>query len=1274
MAVPFIRTSFNAGEVSPSLFGHVDFAKYALAASTMRNCFVSYRGGANSRAGTRFVGFSAQTGRDYPPRLIPFQFSTRTGQGLVLEFGNTYMRPIVDGAYTTDVTLPISVITSTNPCQITMPWYVAFSAIPKNDYVTASYSPGEQVTVAGGVNIDTAVLNVDSTTLLSAGVVNQGSGGYTPGDTIEPIGGNQTVACILTVQYTIVLSAIIVNGGTGGTPGVHQVAGTTGSGSKFTANATISADGVMTAITLTDGGQYGVNPTTGFYASSVTINGAKTTATYAPGDTITIAGGTLSGNYKVSPTILTVTNTTLVKVDVANYGHGYLPGDSIGLAGGTQQTVNPSDPSSLSLPQGTSSTASTPTVATVIVSTVRVTGATVQAGGSGGTDGAAQIVTGTTGGPGTRFSASVVISGGTITSVNSITVPGSYATAPTDPTKEPVTGAGLTGAKLALTLGADTVTVTTGGVFTSNPAGGNFSQASTTGAGSEATFDNALLAPNAVSIQTPGSYTVLPINPVDQASTSGTGVGCKFTIGWSGPTSNLDNEPIEGVNLVGAIVAVTMGCKSVNVKSGGVFIQNTGIMTQGWSDGTGSGATFGSLLYGVNAFSIADPGKYEITPPNLNTQSFSNLSGLGIEFTVNWYGAENIQITDWLQLSNIPGMPTLSGKTVVIADKTSQTFTLYDVYGNPVDATNAGHFVGEGSASRIYTLVTPYAENDLKWLKYAQSADVISLCCWNQDSGMSYPTYDLKRVADNNWQISQPSFQASITPPTGLVGSSSDTGKTDFQYQVTSISAIDSSESIGSAIVDIPNAVDITSTAGSNTIRWNEVPNASFYNVYRAAPGYNTTVPVGSAMGYVGYATGTEFIDSNIVPDLSQGIPTHDNPLADNPPGCVAYFQDRKFYAGSPQNPDTYWASKPGAYKNFDSRIPSIADDSLSGTPWSIQVNGIQFMVQMLGGLVILTGQDAWLLNGSNSSPTVAQPLTPSSQQAIPQAYNGCSSTVPPIKIEHDLLYVQQLGSIVRDLAYNFWVGVFTGADLTALSSHLFNYFQILQWAYAEEPYKIIWAVRDDGVLLSLTFLKAQEVAGWSRSDTQGSFVSVATVREPPRNAVYVAVRRQTPESPNAYFVERMDDRVWNATEDAWCVDAGLAVDLPEPDGTLTVSSPTGLGACTGVTGLVGGQNYSPATTASVVDDNGAGSRQRGVADPDDCRWRHHQSRVRARQPGHRVRFPRTGDPGPYQRRGRRIGADHAQQLRGVHSNPEHTSGRWRPRTWIGALPSAAHL
>lgn len=106
----------------------------------------------------------------------------------------------------------------------------------------------------------------------------------------------------------------------------------------------------------------------------------------------------------------------------------------------------------------------------------KVLSAAVTAAGSGGTNGA-QVVT-LSGGSGSAATVNVTVSGGVITAVNSIATAGDYTAFPVNLNAVPVTGASLTGATLAVGMGALTVAVLVPDVFATNitaitPVGGS---------------------------------------------------------------------------------------------------------------------------------------------------------------------------------------------------------------------------------------------------------------------------------------------------------------------------------------------------------------------------------------------------------------------------------------------------------------------------------------------------------------------------------------------------------------------------------------------------------------------------------------------------------------------------------------------------------------------------------------------------------------------------------------------------------------------------------
>ena len=319
-------------------------------------------------------------------------------------------------------------------------------------------------------------------------------------------------------------------------------------------------------------------------------------------------------------------------------------------------------------------------------------------------------------------------------------------------------------------------------------------------------------------------------------------------------------------------------------------------------------------------------------------------------------------------------------------------------------------------------------------------------------------------------------------------------------------------------------------------------------------------------------------------------------------PGTVQYYQQRLVYADTINQPDTYFMSQPGLYNNFDSAIPTVDSDAIIGTPWAVQVNGIQFMVPSIQGLLTYTGNGIWLINGGNS---VA--LTPADQNAQLQSLIGCSALVPPLVIGIHNLYVQAKGSTIRDINFNFLYNVFTGADVTVFANHLFLGYTLNQWAYAEEPYKVIWMVRNDGTLLSLTYVKEQEIEGFARHDTNGQFISVCSVIEPninedvsfvvepPIDAIYVITNRYIPGTTAVpagkwvYYSERANNRIWQNIEDCFCVDAGLFYTLTYPSATLSPASANGTANISSVNLISGGSGYSN-PIATAVDSTGAGS------------------------------------------------------------------------------------
>lgn len=279
-------------------------------------------------------------------------------------------------------------------------------------------------------------------------------------------------------------------------------------------------------------------------------------------------------------------------------------------------------------------------------------------------------------------------------------------------------------------------------------------------------------------------------------------------------------------------------------------------------------------------------------------------------------------------------------------------------------------------------------------------------------------------------------------------------------------------------------------------------------------------------------------------------------------PGATAYLQQRRAFGGSTLKPETFALSQPGLIANFNSTPVTLATDSVVESIAAEEVNTIKSFVQVNYGLIAFTTGGSFLISGG-SPGAVIDANTVSVQPQVSQGANN----LRPLRINYDVIYGQAKGNRIHNLAFAWQKQSYTGTDISTLAAHLFDTYLTVDWAYAEEPFKIVWTVRNDGRLLSLTYVPDQEVQAWCRHDTQGLFKSVCSVPEGNNDAVYFLVERYIPSNnpdPSQplgnwfWYLERMAERQGCCIFDAWFLDSALALPRFEPDQTLFLSGAVG--------------------------------------------------------------------------------------------------------------------
>lgn len=474
-----------------------------------------------------------------------------------------------------------------------------------------------------------------------------------------------------------------------------------------------------------------------------------------------------------------------------------------------------------------------------------------------------------------------------------------------------------------------------------------------------------------------------------------------------------------------------------------------------------------------------------------------------------------------------------------------------------------------------YQIATPWGEEDIYDLNLTQSADTVWVC---------HPVYRqrvLTRTGHNSWTLSPfqfsggPFTQANTTDTTLACSAATGAGKT-----LTASAALFQAGHVGSLwklIHSVAGQRQSGSLASATTTaavrgkgRWKVVTHGTWtgkidlersedgstWKIYRSYSSVNDNNVIDSEdsegiysyrLNMWSYTSGTCSFDLTMSAHDWEGIvevtgftsstavtvtvkeelaaTTATKDWAEGSwsdvrgwPVCSTFFQNRLWFGSTISQPNLPWGSKTDDYGNFGQSTPSVDDDMVAAPLVTRQVNAIRSMVA-LGEILAFTASSEWRIDAASGGV-----VTPSNVIARTQGYRG-ASMVDPVMIGNRIVFVQAQGSVVRDIGYKFDEDVYTGSDLTILATHLFRNHRIIDMCYQREPQSIIWCVRDDGILLGLTYLKEQEVWAWHWHDTDGEFESVASITGATRNELWAVVKR-TVGGQTRRFIERLSESV----------------------------------------------------------------------------------------------------------------------------------------------------
>jgi len=402
----------------------------------------------------------------------------------------------------------------------------------------------------------------------------------------------------------------------------------------------------------------------------------------------------------------------------------------------------------------------------------------------------------------------------------------------------------------------------------------------------------------------------------------------------------------------------------------------------------------------------------------------------------------------------------------------------------------------------FYEAPTPYTEAMLSQMDYTQGADTMFLF------HETLPIRRLRRFGDNFWTFDNPieempyeepgSFPApSMTP--GVVG------PVGAAINMVSGGPIFAATDVGSYIKINGGLVKLTSF--TDNMHMSGVVKHVLTSTTAAQPfSWSLHAPAWSATrGY---------------------------------PRTGTLFEQRLVVGGSPYFPQTIWGSITGIYLDFT--MGTADDDAFSFTAASDQINPIQYLASSKTLVAFTSGGEFTITGG------LEKPLAPTNAQIRQRSNYGCAR-VRPVRIRDSEIFIQRAGRKVRSFAYNVANDDWTAPDIAVLSEHV-SESGIVDMCWQQEADSIVWLVRADGILVSVTYDKDQDVTAWaihdgfSQLDENGDptvFVeSVATIPDSDGDQVWMVVKR-TVNGATKRYVERL---VEDALSDCSKIDtAGVA-------------------------------------------------------------------------------------------------------------------------------------
>lgn len=228
---------------------------------------------------------------------------------------------------------------------------------------------------------------------------------------------------------------------------------------------------------------------------------------------------------------------------------------------------------------------------------------------------------------------------------------------------------------------------------------------------------------------------------------------------------------------------------------------------------------------------------------------------------------------------------------------------------------------------------------------------------------------------------------------------------------------------------------------------------------------------------------------------------------SDDFPSANIFYEQRLLFAGTNNDPAKIWSSKSPASAGdtlYDNMTLGTGDtDAFIFNVAHRKTGYIKWLASTTKSLIAGTTEAIFNLTAAGDAA-----LAPSSPPNVrPITFFG-SADISPVQHDNDVFFVQRNQQRVSRITFDFLIDSFKTVNQNILASHIARGL-IKRSAFLQGEQDSVWHCTEDGKFLSMFIRTGQEIPGWSRHETNGEVVSIASLpRDGQFDQLWVIVKR----------------------------------------------------------------------------------------------------------------------------------------------------------------------